>query len=43
MLFVLIIITFVFIFFIAFFGDYKSRELEKQKKDWERVIGRKYE
>lgn len=43
MLFVLIIIIFIFIVLISFFGDYNKKEIEKQKQDWERIIGCKYE
>ena len=42
-MFIILTITYIFIILIAFFGDYKSKELEKQKEEWERVIGRKYE
>ena len=42
-MFALLGITYIFIILISYFGDYKSKELEKQKNDWERVMGRKYE
>lgn len=41
-MFILLAITYSFIIFIAFFGDYKTKEIEKQKEEWERMIGRKY-
>ena len=43
MLSILIIIIFIFITLISFFGDYNKKEIEKQKQDWERIIGCKYE
>ena len=42
-MFILITLIYILILFIAYFGDYKSKEIEKQKEEWERVIGRKYE
>ena len=42
-MFIILTITYIFIILIVLFGDYKSKEIEKQKKDWERIIGRKYE
>ena len=42
-MFTVLTVLYGFIILIAFFGDYKTKELEKDKKDWERVIGRKYE
>ena len=42
-MFIALTITYIFIILIALYGDYKSKELEKQKEEWERVIGRKYE
>lgn len=41
-MFIVLTITYSFIIFIVLFGDYKQKELEKQKKEWERIIGRKY-
>lgn len=41
-MFIVLAITYIFIIFIVLFGDYKEKELEKQKKEWERIIGRKY-
>ena len=43
MLFVLIFIVFLFIFFIAIFGDYKNKELEKDYKYMEEILGNKEE
>lgn len=40
MLFVLIII--IFIALISFFGDYKSKEIEKDKEQWKKITGNKY-
>ena len=42
-MFTLLGITYIFIILITLYGDYNSKELEKQKEEWERVIGRKYE
>ena len=42
-MFILITLIYILILFIAYFGDYKSKEIEKQKEEWEKVIGRKYE
>ena len=41
-MFIVLTITYMFIIFIVLFGDYKEKELEKQKKDWEKVFDRKY-
>ena len=41
-MFTVLTIVYIFIIFIVLFGDYKQKELEKQKKEWERIIGRKY-
>ena len=42
-MFIILTITYIFIILISLYGDYKSKEIEKQKEEWERVIGRKYE
>ena len=42
-MFAVLTITYIFIILISLYGDYKSKELEKDKEEWERVIGRKYE
>lgn len=41
-MFIVLTIVYIFIIFIVLFGDYKQKELEKQKKEWEKIIGRKY-
>lgn len=41
MLFILIFIVFLFIFFIAIFGDYENKELEKDYKYMEEILRRK--
>ena len=41
-MFTILMIVYSFIILISLFGDYKSKELEKQKKEWEEIIGRKY-
>ena len=43
MLFILIFIVFLFIFFIAIFGDYENKELEKDYKYMEEILGNKEE
>ena len=42
-MFTLLGITYIFIILISLYGDYKSKEIEKDKKEWERVTGSKYE
>ena len=42
-MFILLTITYIFIILIVLFGDYKSKEINKQKEDWERLMGRKYD
>lgn len=42
-MFIILTITYIFIILIALFGDYKSKELEKDKEEWERVTGNRYE
>ena len=42
-MFIALTITYIFIILIALYGDYKSKELEKQKEEWEKIIGRKYD
>lgn len=42
-MFTLLGITYIFIILIVLFGDYKEKEINKHKKDWERLIGNKYE
>lgn len=42
MLWIMIIVIFIFIEFIAFFGDTERRERERDARDWERILGRKY-
>ena len=43
MLFILIFIVFLFIFFIAIFGDYGNKELEKDYKYMEEILRNKEE
>ena len=42
-MFTVLTVVYGFIILISLYGDYKSKELEKDKEEWERVIGRKYE
>lgn len=42
-MFIVLTIVYSLIIFISLFGDYKSKELERQKKEWERIMGKKYE
>ena len=41
-MFIILTITYIFIILISYFGDYKSKELDKQKEEWEEIIGKKY-
>ena len=41
-MFTLLGITYIFIILISYFGDYKSKELDKQKEDWKEIIGKNY-
>ena len=41
--FIVLTTVYIFIILISLFGDYEEKELERQKKDWERIIGKKYE
>lgn len=41
-MFIVLTITYIFIILISYFGDYKSKELEKDKQEWEEIIGKKY-
>lgn len=42
MLFVLISLVFVFIAYVAFFGECNKKELQKEIKEYESVTGFKY-
>ena len=41
-MFIALTITYIFIILIALFGDYKSKEIEKQKEKWEEIFKRSY-
>ena len=41
-MFIILAIIYILIIFIAYFGDYKSKEIEKHKEEWEKIIGGKY-
>ena len=41
-MFILITLIYILILFIAYFGDYESKEIEKDKQKWEEIIGSKY-
>ena len=41
-MFILLTITYIFIILISLYGDYKSKEIEKQKEEWEKVLNNKY-
>ena len=41
-MFTVLTVVYGFIILISYFGDYKTKEIEKQKEEWERVIGKKY-
>lgn len=42
-MFTVLTVLYGFIILITLFGDYKEKEIEKQKRDWERIIGSKYD
>lgn len=42
-MFIVLTIIYSFIIFISLYGDYEGKEIERQKKDWERIMGKKYE
>ena len=41
-MFILLTLIYILIIFITYFGDYKSKEIEKDKEEWEKIIGGKY-
>ena len=41
-MFTLLGITYGFIILISLYGDYKSKELEKDKEEWEKIFDRSY-
>lgn len=41
-MFTVLTVVYGLIIFISLFGDYKEKEIEKQKQEWEQIIGRKY-
>ena len=41
-MFILLTLIYILIIFITYFGDYKSKEIEKDKQKWEEIIGGKY-
>lgn len=41
-MFTVLTVLYGFIIIIVLFGDYKSKEIEKQKRDWEEIEGKKY-
>ena len=41
-MFTVLMVVYGLIIFITYFGDYKSKEIEKHKEEWERIIGGKY-
>ena len=41
-MFILITLIYILILFIAYFGDYKSKEIEKHKEEWEKILSKKY-
>ena len=42
MVFIILGLIYTLIIVIAYRGDYKSREIEKQEEEWERIMGRRY-
>lgn len=41
-MFTVLTVIYGFIILIVLFGDYKSKEINKQKEEWEEIIGKKY-
>lgn len=41
-MFIILAIIYILIIFTSYFGDYKSKEIEKDKKEWEKITGSKY-
>lgn len=41
-MFTLLAITYIFIILISLFGDYKTKEVEKQKEEWKNIFNREY-
>ena len=41
-MFIVLTIIYSLIIFISLFGDYEEKELERHKKEWERITGKKY-
>jgi hypothetical protein len=42
-MFTVLMVIYGFIILIVLFGDYKEKEINKHKEDWERLMGRKYD
>ena len=41
-MFTVLTVLYGFIILIVLFGDYKEKETNKHKEDWEKIIGKKY-
>lgn len=41
-MFTLLGITYIFIILISLYGDYKSKEIEKQKQEWKDIFDKNY-
>lgn len=41
-MFTLLTITYIFIILISLLGDYKSKEIEKQKQEWKNIFDKNY-
>lgn len=41
-MFIVLGVIYTLIIVISYRGDYKSREIEKQEEEWERIMGRRY-
>lgn len=41
-MFTVLMIVYGLIIFISYFGDYKSKEIEKDKQKWKEITGNKY-
>lgn len=41
-MFTILAVIYIFIILIVLFGDYKEKEINKHKEEWEKIIGKKY-
>lgn len=41
-MFTVLTVVYDFIILISLYGDYKSKEIEKDKEDWKKIFDRSY-